>query len=62
MMNKILLKSNSYNYYKTNYNKLKEENKNLINQMTEMDKKYNKSIHKINSQHKKRNGKLDCTT
>lgn len=53
MMNKILLKSNSYNYYKSNYEKLKEENKNLKNQITKLDEEYNKTLQKNNSQHKK---------
>lgn len=52
-MNKILLKSNSYNYYKSNYEKLKEENKNLKNQITKLDEEYNKTLQKNNSQHKK---------
>lgn len=62
IMNKILLKSNSYNYYKTNYEKLKDENKNLKNQMKKLNEKYNRTLQKNDSQHKKRNGKLDCTT
>lgn len=53
IMNKILLKSNSYNYYKSNYEKLKEENKNLKNQITKLDEEYNKTLQKNNSQHKK---------
>lgn len=53
IMNKILLKSNSYNYYKSNYEKLKEENKNLKNQITKLDEEYNKILQKNNSQHKK---------
>lgn len=53
IMNKILLKSNSYNYYKTNYEKLKDENKNLKNQMKKLNEKYNRTLQKNDSQHKK---------
>lgn len=51
IINKLLLKSNSYNYYKTNFENLKKENEKLKNQIIKLDKDYNNSIQKNNSQH-----------
>ena len=46
IMNKILSKSNSYNYYKTNFEKLKKENKELIAEKESDEKNYENKIKK----------------
>lgn len=58
LLNKILSKSNSYNYYKTNFQKFKKENKQLKNEIEELNNNISqekilkeKEINKLNKQH-----------
>ena len=55
IINNILSKSNSYNYYKSNFEKLKKENKEL-----KRDKKsYDKKIKELNEKHIREINKLN---
>ena len=59
IMNKILSKSNSYNYYKTNFEKLKKENKELIAEKESDEKNYENKIKKLNEKYGKETEKLN---
>ncbi|AMK15422.1 O-methyltransferase [Methanobrevibacter olleyae] len=66
LINKMLSKSNSYNYYKTNFQKFTKENKKLKKEIKKLDenhtkeKKINKDkINKLNQQHKDEINKLN---